>query len=204
MTNKNNTKPKASSNVPEDHILKVWGEATIRNGDYTQHAYNKILNEGLLTMLNKLINYNFTASNNETTQKNEQLVFWHSDITKTKIDLGTNGAASSAGTTALVASLGINPDSVSVTRANPATGQYQAIISATWNSGTLGASTVQEIGVLTTNHTDTSLVNDDVAGSNPASLTTFSRLSTGDSEFSSFTINPAFPLTVEWKLNFEF
>lgn len=61
----------------------------------------------------------------------------------------------------------------------PAVGTYRVSWIATWNAGTLPAIDVSEIGL--------SLCSDD-----------------SDGDFTTFTVNVAVPLTIEWRLTFTF
>lgn len=121
--------------------------------------------------------------------------------TSSYMRVGTGGSVTTGATTTLTAQQNTAPDGQSGSNATPS-GTYRISWMATWNAGTLPAITVTEVGLFlnlkgsaqafgaTYGHGDTPML--------------FSRLSEADGDFSSFAINTAVPLTIEWRLLFEF
>ena len=72
---------------------------------------------------------------------------------------------------------------------------------ATWNTGSLAAIDVSELGLKL--YLDATL-NVFAAAIVGAGKVFFSRLSDSDDDFTTFTVNIAVPLTIEWRLTFTF
>jgi hypothetical protein len=106
------------------------------------------------------------------------------------------------------------PSSQSGNLTNPATGSYRVSYVATWNSGALTAITVTEVDLWicyynATASKDLSQLKTfgfdwDAASMSDQTASFFSRLSEADGDFSSFVVNTAVPLTIEWRLTFSF
>ena len=124
------------------------------------------------------------------------------------------GGVTGASTNGLTNANTALPSSQSGNLTNPATGSYRISYLATWNSGALTAITVTEVGLWlcyynATASKDLSQLKTFGFDWNAASMSDqtasfFSRLSEADGDFTSFTVNTAVPLTIEWRLTFSF
>jgi hypothetical protein len=174
--------------------IRIRGIVDIQNGKYHQRARNHFVG----AMLNGLINFlafTGTISNGYAaygwTGLNGYMVLGTNTTTPTNISM-----------TSLVSPIGTAPG----TKPNSQVGSTAALsngasvtYTATWNAGTVSG-TVGEIGIYL--YVDNTLR---TFGSTPSPATTFaSRLSVADGDFTSFTINTAAPLTINWTIQFTF
>lgn len=167
--------------------VRVWGEFRIINGDRVTPWYkNKIVGQGLRHLVESL----HSASNIAVEAFN---------TTGYTMRVGTGTGATADTTTALVTPNTTAPNTVALAvRESPSAANYRLKLSCTWNAGALPAVSVTEIeiragGLLVTLGSSTTTQN-----------AMFSRLSSTDAEFTAFTINTAVPLTIEYRLNFNF
>jgi len=123
-------------------------------------------------------------------------------ITKGRMRVGTGTGVTVGTMTSLVTEVATNPNTQSGATASPATGTYRVSWIGTWNAGTLAAITVTEIGLYL--NLLATLRAFGYTGETPTTNTLFSRLSSSDGDFSSFVVNVAVPLTIEWRLTFTF
>jgi hypothetical protein len=131
------------------------------------------------------------------------------------VKVGTGAGTTGATTTGLTTVNNTLPSSQAGNTSNPASGSYRISYLATWNSGTLAAITVSEVGLwLCYSNTNATY---DMSQLQPFGWTVpsgsikddnsamfFSRLSEADGDFTGFTVNTAVPLTIEWRLTFSF
>ena len=100
----------------------------------------------------------------------------------------------------LLSMIDVAPTSFVPSTDNPSAGVYRAIWTAVWNAGTISG-TVGEMGLFCniqkTLGTPTITLKSLTA-------TMWSRLSSADGDFTSFTINETVPLSVEWRIIFQF
>jgi len=123
--------------------------------------------------------------------------------TRGTIRVGTGTGVTTATMTALVSENATAPSSHSGAITNPDILTYRVAWVATWNAGVLPAITLTEMGLkLYLYATDYSF---GATGSGTPTANRFaSRLSSSDGDFTAFVVNPAVPLTVEWRLTFSF
>ncbi len=182
--------------------IAIWGEYEVKNGPgkcrvmgcgcgmMHQIGHNKITGQGLRHLMNWAIILN-TASN-----RNMQ---GFSVTSLNNMRLGTGTGATTDSTTTLQAEIATAPNSITSSFDNPSSGIYRTTLTSTWNAGTLSAVTVTEIGIKIPHLYGISI--------NNASITSdglLSRLSTSDSEMTSFLINAANPLVVAARIVFTF
>jgi len=173
--------------------LRLWGEVEVRQGDEVLFtARNKIVSQGLLHAIIG-ITRNHATLGGASTYNPTARVFNINDLTRSWIYVGTGTGATTEGMTDLVTPVTTKPDATSTDQDSPVAGTYRLKFIATWNSGSLGAVAVEEIGVY--GHLFTTI--DSTASTNGR---LFARLSTTDSEFTGFTVNTAAPLTIEYRV----
>lgn len=169
--------------------VRVWGEFRLINGDRVTPWYkNKIVGQGLRHLVESL--HSSAPSGVEP--------FNAASYT---MRVGTGTGATADTTTALVTPNATAPNTVALAiRESPSAANYRLKLSCTWNAGALPAVSVTEIeirsgpnGLMVTLGSSTQTAN-----------AMFSRLSSTDAEFTAFTINTAVPLTIEYRLNFNF
>lgn len=119
--------------------------------------------------------------------------------------LGTDGASTTNGQTSLNSPIGTAPGTPPDAKSGEkpteiATGKWQSKFVCTWYSGSVSG-TVEEIG-LYLHCLSGYTFGGDITGSSSKVLS--NRLSTGDGEYSSFTIDGTKSLTVEWRFIYEF
>lgn len=165
-----------------------------------------IVNQGLLALCNLFGCFTITAASISTgvsslpsggfnyTNQN-----WLSKVQYMRVGTGTG--TTSGATVALVAEDSTPATSQAGELSNPASNTYRVAWTATWNSGTLSAITVREIGLYLWLDTTLRTFGGLFDGTN-ARL--FSRLSSSDGDFTAFTVNTSVPLTIEWRLTFTF
>lgn len=185
--------------------LVVWGEAVIKNGATEIRARNKIVGQGLRHMLNNGM-LGFTANCGSGINITYPPAFETNQLTRSYMRVGVGGGATTDTTTALTAVNTTNPDSTAIANDNPSSGVYRRKFTATWNAGTLPAITVTEIGVFGFLNTVLGTIPAGSAGAttNGVALTLFARLSAADSEFTSFLVNTAVPLVIEYRVVWTF
>lgn len=190
---------------PGNGSFDMWGEVEVRNGPGTCFvencncdefhfiSRNKIVGQGLRHLINQGIGGTGVGNNSNG------FPFATNDPTNSYIRVDTGSGATIDTTVGLVAPNTTNPNATTLAFTNPSAGVYRGSFTATWNSGTLTAITVTEIGIfgrlavtlgtLATNN-----------GANLTSLALFARLSVTDTEFSSFVVNTAAPLVIEYRV----
>ena len=117
------------------------------------------------------------------------------------IHVGTGTGVTTAAMTSLVTDVVTDANTQSGAIASPAAGTYRVSWIATWNAGSLAAIDVSELGLSL--YLDPTL-NVFEAAPLPLEKSFFSRLSDSDGDFTTFTVNVAVPLTIEWRLTFTF
>lgn len=188
--------------------LHIWGEALIKNGDTVIRARNKIVGQGLAGIV-ALLGNGVTTTHSSSNNGNFAWppLFETNQQTRSRIRVGTGTGATADGTTALVSETATAADSTAETEDNPSSGVYRVKFTATWNAGTIAAVTVTEIGIfgfLRAGGVTQQPSNTGVSTWNGTANSMFARLSSTDSEFTSFLINTAAPLTIEYRIVFTF
>lgn len=115
--------------------------------------------------------------------------------------VGTGTGVTTAAMSSLVVDEGTDPDSQSGNIASPAAGTYRVSWNGTWNAGSLAAIDVSELGLLLCFQPTLEAFESMPHANNK---TFFSRLSDADGDFTTFTVNIAVPLAIEWRLTFSF
>lgn len=174
--------------IIEDEVLVYQGAKLLFK------SKGHIVNQGLIA----LINFLSCADLSSTTLVPSNL--WTA-MTAGTIDVGTGTGVTTGTMTSLVTDEGTNPDVQSGETASPATGTYRVSWIATWNSGTLAAIDISELGIKL--RIDGDALNA-FGGTCAGTTLLFSRLSDSDGDFTTFTVNIAVPLTIEWRLTFTF
>lgn len=180
--------------------LEYWGEAEVRNGPGLcriegcgcgeSHfvARNKIVGQGLRHLCN-ILRFGQLSGAVPAFETNQ--------LARSYIRVGTGSGATIDTTTALVTQVATSPSSTSITLTNPSAGVYRTHFAATWVSGSITGATVTEIGVF-------GALGITLDSNVQTNLALFSRLSVSDSEFSSFVINTAAPLVIEYRITYAF
>lgn len=188
-----------SSKTPDgaDHV-RIRGEFYVKNGATEFVAQNRIVNAGLKhLMIAAFYGLQFTGT---TTQDPSGA----SNVGR--MELGTGGGATTESTSVLTTPVGVtNPDTKESQWDNPGTGIWRGRYTAVWNAGTLsavGSTPISEIAVIGRLWDSTSQTSP--AYNQFASGEMFSRLSDADGEFTAFVVDHDFPLTIEYRLRFEF
>jgi hypothetical protein len=188
--------------IRKDTKIIMWGEVTIRNGDRVFKARNHFVDLGLKGLISTMLFASGHAGSGTypwNLWSNIWNIYLGSDtITPTTTDM-----------TALVSPIGVAPGtapnskSVPTIHSGSGDGDWYAIWSATWNPGTVSG-TLGE-GALYMKAPDKATFGwaFSVAGYDP-SVVMISRLSSADTDFSSFVIDNTKPLTVDWTIHFRF
>lgn len=196
--------------------IAVWGQAEIRNGPGTcmvdgcgcgeMHfvARNKISQLGLQHIMNRAFKGHTDSSSSSGVFRNA--AFTSNDTGNSYIRVGTGGGATVQGTVGLTTQVATNPSGTIASGISLSLGVQSLSFTATWNAGVIAAATVTEIGIF-------GLLNDGL-NETPSSSTTnvgnssalilFARLSVADGEFSSFVINTAAPLSIQYTVSLAF
>lgn len=174
--------------IIEDEVLVYQGDKLLFK------SKGHIVNQGLIGLVN------FLAITSVTVTSLFPSAGW-SGLTKGVMHVGTGTGVTTGTVTSLVIDEGTDPDTQSGATASPATGTYRVSWIATWNAGSLAAIAVSELGLwLQVEETLQAFEAVSVA----PSKNFFSRLSDSDGDFTTFTVNIAVPLTIEWRLTFTF
>ena len=182
--------------------VKIEGRVIIRQGDkiLVNNARNHFVDSGLKSIISVIIFNRIIGGNS----------YYYLPSNNWNIYLGSDTTTHTVTTmTELMAPIGTSPgtppNSKSITSIHDGTpdGDWYAIWQATWNPGTVSG-TVGEAALYMKN-SDKNTFQWGVTGSsyNP-SVTMTSRVSSADGDFSSFIINTALPLTVDWKIRWYF
>ncbi len=166
---------------------KISGFADVWNGEWKlKHGKNHLLTNGL-----KAIAIIYGVNQNSWCG-----MFYN---TNNVMQVGTNTTVpTSFSMSALVSPLASSssityPNTVSVSAAptNPSgTTYYQTTVQAIWNAGTLGSNTLGEFGLFAAYNGSTYLA--------PVHNVLLTRIASADGTFSSFSINPNFPLVIDY------
>jgi len=183
--------------------VKIEGRVTIRQGDeiLVNNARNHFVDVGLKSIISIIIFSNIYSAYNVKyyLPSNSWNIYLGSDTTTRTVTTMTELMAP------IGTAPGTPPNSKSITSIHDGTpnGDWYAIWQATWNPGTVSG-TVGEAALYMKN-SDKNTFQWGVTGSsyNP-SVTMTSRVSSADGDFSSFIINTALPLTVDWKIRWYF
>lgn len=193
--------------------LELWGEAHVRNGPGKclvpgcgcgmshQVARNKIVGQGLRHIANMAF-----LGVDATGASNDILPFETNDLGNSYIRVGTGSGATSDATTGLAAQVATNPTATTggpAGMSNPSSGVYRFSFTAVWNAGAITGATVTEIGVFG-RLTSVLGTRFNTSSANAVALQMFARLSVTDAEFSSFVINTAAPLVIEYRVTLTF
>lgn len=202
---------------PSAGELKVWGEAEVRNGPGICHvegcgcgdlhfrARNKIVGQGLRHIYNCALNgFVFSYGSNNPVNATLPPLFETNVQSRSNMRLGTGSLATVDGTTTLGGIINTAPDATAIATDNPSTGVYRQKFIATWNSGTLTAVTVNELGIFGHLVTGFNTTSSGGQGTHGSANLLFARLTATDGEFVSFTVNPAAPLVIEYRVVFTF
>jgi len=187
--------------------LQIYGEVIVRQGrKIIFKARNKFVGQALITLCNMFSKITITNIGGTGTVSAIWL-FGDGTTTPTVIGqsltmrLGTNTTTPTAfDMIALQSIINVAPNSLVITRDNPSAGVYRAIYTATWNSGTISG-TVGEIGLFCNLQ---KTLGSNVLTTIDVTSTLWSRLSSASGDFSQFTIDPTKPLSVEWRIVFQF
>lgn len=182
--------------------VKIEGRVTIRQGDkiLVNNTRNHFVDAGLKSIISIIISGNMYS--NTGGKYNLPSNSWN-------IYLGSNTTTPTVTTmTELMAPIGAAPgtppNSKSITSIHDGTpnGDWYAIWQATWNPGTVSG-TVGEAALYMKN-SDKNTFQWGTGYSYDPPVTMTSRVSSADGDFSSFIINTALPLTVDWKIRWYF
>src|SRR3972149_8322249 len=184
--------------------ISITENYVVRNGNKILFASKgHIVNMGLINLIN-------LCSNRGVNSACVGLLGWNTLGWSTKssyMRLGTGGNTTAYNTTSLTTIVNTAADSQTSNSANPSNGVFKLNFIATWNTGTLSAIDVSEIGLFLHNFNNTgSLTASDTYLTGHTSLggQLFSRISNADGDFTTFTVNTTVPLTITWTLTFAF
>lgn len=188
--------------VKRGEVIKIYGEVVIRQGDEIKAiARNKFVGQALITlcnMLSKVIIYT-GAITNPTFFSDAVLT----GVLGNKLTMRTGNNIATPTTydlIKLVDLVDVAPNSFVVDRDNPSAGVYRAKWTATWNAGTL-TGVLGELGLYC--NIQKTLGSGTITEMSTATCL-WSRLSSADGDFVSFTIDDTKPLSVEWRIVFQF
>jgi len=182
--------------IIKDEVLVYEGEKLLFK------SRGHIVNQGLIGIINLLgsgLLSATTTGHGLPSRGMDTGQAWSNKVQYMRVGTGT-GVTTGTMTT-LVTINTTAPDSQSGAIASPTVGTYRVSWIATWNAGTLPAINVSELGIFLC--LDVSL-NTFEATCVPANAQFFSRLSDSDGDFTTFLVNTAVPLTIEWRLTFTF
>ena len=174
--------------IIEDEVLVYQG------GKLLFKSKGHIVNQGLIALIN-FVSANALALVSHVPSKD-----WAA-VTLGYMRVGTGTGVTTGTVTNLVINEGTAPNTQSGATAMPAVGTYRVSWTATWNAATLAAIDVSELGIWLS--IDGDALNA-FGGTVTAAVLLFSRLSDSDGDFTTFTVNVAVPLTIEWRLTFTF
>jgi len=175
--------------------IVIEGYVIIKNGDKIIKAKNHFVDAGLKGLLSTIIlmhTYNDCFFWSDS---------WH-------IYLGSDTSTATVATmTELQSPIGTAPGTPPDTKSidvkdGSSDGVWEAIYIATWNAGTLPATTLGEMALYM--KAPTKITFQWTCGNPEFSEVMVSRLSSADGDFSSFIIDDTKPLTVEWHVKFSF
>jgi len=174
--------------IIEDEVLVYEGDKLMFK------SKGHIVNQGLIALINFI--------GGDTADKCPSSL-WGA-VSGGTLHVGTGTGVTTGTTTALVIDEGTDADSQSGTISSPAVGTYRVAWTATWNAGSLAAIDVSELGLSLYIDGDALNAFGDNYVATGHAKTFFSRLSDSDGDFTTFTVNTAVPLTIEWRLTFTF
>lgn len=182
-----------------DKILAYEGTPQNR-GKLLVCTKGHIVDMGLIALIN------FISAGNPSTSGIFYFPSYKWDTKTTYMRLGTGGSVTTHGTTGLTSPNATPPSSQSGVTSNPDQGSYRVAWTATWNAGVLPAITVTEIGLWLNNIGSATTLQPFQWSPQNAQINVqfFSRISEADGDFSSFLVNTAVPLTIEWRLTFTY
>lgn len=187
--------------VPDPTWWNPWRTKACGCGELHQVARNKIVSLGLKHIFNHSF-MGFSAGNGGGGGATYPFMFETNVQSRSSMRLGLGTAATTEGMTGLTGQIATVPNSTAVTQDNPSAGVFRDKFTAVWNAGALAVNTITEIGIfgfLTAGFPQTPAGND-AGGGLSGSFQLFARLTSTDGEFTAFTINPAVPLTVEYRV----
>lgn len=167
--------------VVADEILVYEGVGENKKLKFASKGH--IVNQGLQAIIN------FLAQSTGTIDTNNG---WYMRV-------GTGGSVTTGATNALTSPDGTASSTSGGQTTSPGS-SYRIAWTATWNSGSLSAITITELGLFL--KIDGSLNTFNTAWS--AAVQLFSRLSEADGDFTGFLVNTTVPLTIEWRLTLTF
>ena len=177
----------------DQSTIIMRSEVEVKNGDnHFTVKHNHFVEQGLLYLVNLISNRGKGSGSCVQGVNSGYYTMRLGNDTVTTTD---------ASMTALVNEDTTEPDSLAGLNSNPSLGVYRITITATWLAGNVSG-TVGELGLRW------GLFN--TLRSFGWTLTTsgvkllMSRLSHADGDFTSFVINEAAPLTIEWRVTFTF
>jgi len=174
--------------VLEDYVEAWMGDKRVVS------SKGHIVNQGLIELINLMAVGGIPTDGVPS-------VGW-TDISRGRMRVGTGTGVTVGTMTSLVNENTTNPNSQTGATASPSVGTYRISWIATWNAGTLPAIDVSEMGLYL--YMVPTLKNFGDAMGTPTAFTLFSRLSDSDGDFTTFTVNTAVPLTIEWRLTLTF
>jgi len=174
--------------VLEDHVEAWMGDKRVVS------SKGHIVNQGLIGLINLMAIHSLQSGLHVPSTD------WStSPYNYGWIYVGTGTGVTTGSMTSLVTPNTTKPDSQSGATASPATGTYRVSWISTWNAGTLPAIDVSEMGLYLILITTLQSFGVSATAGN-----LFSRLSDSDGDFTTFTVNTAVPLTIEWRLTLIF
>ena len=183
-----------------DRIV-ITGEVVIRQGGkVVARAKNHFVDAGLIELVNLISAQTTAAAPNGILPSG----YWDTPLlTRAHMLLGHDTTTPTVHTTTTLADpINTAANLASGLTSNPAAGSYRVTWSSQWNAGTV-AGVLGELGLYLV--CDAGL--NAFMGTHTAASTDIfvvSRLSHADGDFTSFTINEAVPLVVDWSLTFTF
>ena len=175
-------------------VIKIHSEVEIWNGNrHLKIGYNHFVNSGLLHLRNMMTTKGTTGTTSSAAA-GVASGYWTMKIGD---DTTTTTTPSM---TALVSENATEPNTLVGLTSNPSLGVVRVSYTATWNAGTVSG-TVGELGLRLGIHGSKSFAWSWTASSQKILA---SRLSAADGDFTSFVINEAAPLTIEWRVTFTF
>ncbi len=185
----------------ESSKIKIEGYVEITNGSNHIVSKNSIVDQGLLSFVN-LFSCNSLQANNNMPAANWSLFASSMRIGSDAATPTSNSMASLV--TPIGAGIGTVPNSQSLANSNPSNGVWQATYTCVWNAGSVSG-TLGEAGLFFEIWTAAQgLQPPGGTAAIVSALLLFSRLSSADGKFSSFSLDNTKPLSITWILRFTY
>jgi len=195
--------------LPKLKTIKVQGIVTIRQGDkiLCKKAVNHFVDAGLKSLLSCII----WSAITDNYQSGTSPVYWYLPAySGWSIYCGNDTTTpTTTGTTTLTDPIGTPPGTAPnvlgcSVHSGASDGDWFVILTGTWNVGSLPAETLGEVALYMRASTETTFAWTKTDVNYTPSVVMISRLSNADGDFASFTIDDTKPLTVDWKIQFQF